>query len=104
MTFWNYLYPVLYRRERTDYAGMMRYIMAVTAFLPHKVCGQRCRPPFFLQKSLVSRLFLLNLHRAFECSRAFPYGYAYAAELLSQYLNQIPVCYAGFIEKTISTL
>ena len=59
--------------------------MAVTAFLPHKVFGQRCKPPFFLQKSLVSRLFLLNLHRAFECSRAVPYGYAYAyaAELLS---------------------
>lgn len=59
--------------------------MAVTAYLPHKVCGQRCKPPFFLQKSLVSRLFLLNLHRAFECSRAVPYGYAYAyaAELLS---------------------
>lgn len=59
--------------------------MAVTAFLPHKVCGQRSKPPFFLQKSLVSRLFLLNLHRAFECSRAVPYGYAYAyaAELLS---------------------
>gem|GEM_PF-2283989 len=57
-----------------------------------------------MQKSLVGRLFLLNLHRAFECSRGIPYGYPHTAELLSQYLNQTPVYYAGSIDKDINII